>query len=64
MSFKMPAAVTSAPAPGPLITSGSFRYRRVVKATRLRVPCSAPIGLETGTAIKRAETVLAVALTT
>ena len=62
MSFKMPAAVTSAPAPGPLITSGSVRYRRVVKATRFRVPSSAPAGLDAGTAASFAETVRGVAV--
>ena len=61
MSFRMPAAVTSAPAPGPLITSGSVRYRRVVKATRLRVPSSAPAGLDAGTAASFADTVRGVA---
>ena len=44
MSLRIPAAVTSAPAPGPLTTSGSVRYRRVVNDTRFRVPCSAPTG--------------------
>jgi hypothetical protein len=60
----MPAAVTAAPAPGPLMTSGSVRYRLVVKATRFLVPCNAPIGLVAGTDISRAETDRGVALTT
>src|SRR5439155_1537954 len=30
-SFRIPPAVTAGPAPGPVITSGFFRYRMVVK---------------------------------
>lgn len=64
MSLRIPAAVTAAPAPGPLMTSGSVRYRLVVNATRFRVPVSAPIGLLESTATNRAETDLGVAVTT
>ena len=38
MSAKTPAAVTSAPAPGPLITNGVFLYLLVVKETILSLP--------------------------
>ena len=64
MSLRIPAAVTAGPAPGPLTTSGSLRYRRVVKAIRFRVPSSEPIGLDAGTAASFAETDRGVAVTT
>src|SRR5207253_8798252 len=45
-SFRMPPAVTAGPAPGPVITSGFFLYRIVVKIHRLSVPLSQAIGLD------------------
>src|SRR3989344_2641831 len=38
ISANTPAAVTSAPAPGPLTTSGVLLYRRVVNAIMLSLP--------------------------
>ena len=38
MSLSTPAAVTSAPAPGPVITSGFALYRAVVKTSWLSEP--------------------------
>lgn len=38
MSAKTPAAVTSAPAPGPFITSGLSLYLVVVKESILSLP--------------------------
>src|SRR5207244_7212508 len=48
-SFRIPPAVTAGPAPGPVITSGFFRYRMVVKINWLSVPLSEAIGLDAST---------------
>src|SRR5688500_18717968 len=64
MSFRIPAAVTCGPAPGPLITSGSCRYRRDWKVTMFCVPLAAPIGLAAGTPRRPTLTVRFVAETT
>src|SRR5207247_5417938 len=50
MSFSTPAAVTSAPAPGPVITSGLALYRAVVNTSWLSDPLIAASGLVLGTA--------------
>src|SRR5258705_6355714 len=44
-----PAAVTTAPAPGPDTTSGRCRYRLVMNTNRLSVPSSDASGLPSGT---------------
>src|SRR5262245_16926700 len=48
-SLSTPPAVTTGPAPGPVITSGRLRYRRVVKMNWLSVPASDAIGLDSST---------------
>ena len=50
MSFSTPAAVTSAPAPGPVMISGLALYRAVVKTSWLSEPWMAASGLDLGTA--------------
>src|SRR2546430_8836244 len=51
-SFRMPPAVTAGPAPGPVITSGFFLERMVVKINWLSVPLSEAIGLDASTATR------------
>ena len=52
MSLSTPAAVTSAPAPGPVMTRGLVLYRAVVKMSWLSVPLRLASGLDAGTARK------------
>src|ERR1700694_1710000 len=51
-----PAAVTTAPAPGPATTSGRCRYRFVMNTKRLSVPSSDASGLPTWTRARPART--------
>src|SRR5205085_1593054 len=48
-SLRIPPAVTAGPAPGPVMTSGFFLYRMVVKINWLSVPLSEAIGLDAST---------------